>query len=453
MTWITKDKHFYKNVLALAIPISLQHLVTFLVGFADNVMVGRLGDDAVSGVYLGGQLQFLLQQLVVGLGSALLILTAQYWGKGDTAPIKRLIALVLRIGVIAALIMSLVMGLFPAQILSLFSDEAGALREGVAYLRIQSLSYLFFAVSQILIYAMRSVETTRVGMMASLVTLVFNVVLNEVLIFGRLGLPAMGVRGAAMATLVARIMECAAVAVYVFLIDQKLQMRLREIFAPAGRLLGHYLRYGLPVIAGDLVWAVNLMCQGAIVGHFTADIITAVSVTNTMNSLIYVWLNGLWGGVSIVIGKTVGAGKREKVKEYARTCQLLFIGVGLVSGALVFFGKEIFLLMYQGISSAAVSTARLLMTVLSCTIVGTCYQACCLGSLVKAGGDTSFVFKNDTIFVFCVVLPSALIASRLGAPIWVVFLCLKSDQILKCIVAAIKVNRFRWIRELTSEQG
>ncbi|MBQ7321934.1 MAG: MATE family efflux transporter [Clostridia bacterium] len=453
MTWITKDKSFYKNVFTLAIPISLQHLITFLVGFADNVMVGRLGDDAVSGVYLGGQLQFLLQQLVVGLGSALLILTAQYWGKGDTTPIRRLIGLVIRIGALSAILMSLATGLFPEQILSLFSDEAGAIREGVAYLRIQSLSYLFFAVSQILIYAMRSVETTRVGMMASLVTLVFNVVFNELLIFGRLGLPAMGVRGAAMATLIARIMECAAVAIYVFLIDQKLQMRLREIFAPAGKLVGHYLRYGLPVIAGDLVWAVNLMCQGAIVGHFTADVITAVSVTNTMNSLIYVWLNGLWGGVSIVIGKTIGAGKREKVKEYARTVQLMFLGVGVLSGALVFFGKELFLLMYQGISAEATTTARLLMTVLSCTIVGTCYQACCLGSLVKAGGDTSFVFKNDTIFVFLVVLPSAIIASRLGAPIWVVFLCLKIDQLLKCIVAVIKVNRFRWIRELANEKG
>lgn len=453
MTWITKDRHFYKNVFTLAIPISLQHLITFLVGFADNVMVGRLGDDAVSGVYLGGQLQFLLQQLVVGLGSALLILTAQYWGKGDTTPIRRLIGLVLRIGAVAAILMSLATGLFPEQILSLFSDEAGAIREGVAYLRIQSLSYLFFAVSQILIYAMRSVETTRVGMMASLVTLVFNVVLNEILIFGRLGLPAMGVRGAAMATLIARIMECAAVTVYVFLIDKKLQMRLREIFAPAGKLVGHYLRYGLPVIAGDLVWAVNLMCQGAIVGHFTADVITAVSVTNTMQNLVYVWLNGLWGGVSIVIGKTIGAGKREKVKEYARTVQLMFLGVGIVSGCLVFFGKELFLLMYRGISVEATATARLLMTVMSCTIVGTCYQACCLGSLVKAGGDTSFVFKNDTIFVFLVVLPSAIIASRLGAPIWVVFLCLKSDQILKCIVAAIKVNRFRWIRELANEKG
>ena len=453
MRWITKDKHFYRNVGMLAIPIAFQHMLTFLVGFADNVMVGRLGDDAVSGVYLGGQLQFLLQQLVVGLGSALLILTAQYWGKGDTAPIKRLIGLVLRIGAVASLVLTLATGLFPEQILSLFSDEAGALREGVDYLRIQSLSYLFFTVSQILIYAMRSVETTRVGMMASTITLVFNIVLNELLIFGRLSLPAMGVRGAALATLISRMIECTAVVGYVFLADRKLRMRLREVFAPAGKLLGHYLRYGLPVIAGDLVWAVNIMCQGAIVGHYTADIITAVSVTNTMNSLVYVWLNGLWGGVSIVIGKTVGAGQREKVKEYARTCQLLFVGVGLISGSLVFGGKELFLMMYQGISAEATATARLLMTVLSCTIIGTCYEACCLGSLVKAGGDTSFVFKNDTIFVFCVVLPSALIASRLGAPIWVVFLCLKSDQVLKCIVAAIKVNRFRWIRELATEKG
>lgn len=448
-TWITKDKSFYHNILKLAIPISLQHMVTFLVGFADNVMVGRLGDDAVSGIYLGGQIQFLLQQLIVGLGSALLIMTAQYWGKGDTAPIRRLIGLVLRIGGVAALALTAVTAAMPRAILSLFSDEVGALDEGAAYLRILAFSFLFFAVSQILIYAMRSVETTRIGAMASVVTLAVNVSLNYLLIFGKLGLPALGVRGAAIATLIARVVECGIVVGYVFLVDRKLCMKVREIFVPSGKLWRHYLRYGLPVIAGDLVWAVNIMCQGAIVGHYTADVITAVSVTNTMNNLIYVWLNGLWGGVSIVIGKTIGEGRRETVKEYARTCQLLFIGVGLLSGALVFGSRPLFLMLYRGISVSAAETAKLLMSVLSVTIIGTCYEACCLGSLVKAGGDTSFVFKNDTIFVFLVVLPSALIARMLGAPIWVVFLCLKSDQILKCIVAAVKVNRFRWIRELT----
>jgi Na+-driven multidrug efflux pump len=155
--------------------------------------------------------------------------------------------------------------------------------------------------------------------------------------------------------------------------------------------------------------------------------------------------------VSIVIGKTIGQGRRETVKEYARTVQLLFIGVGILSGTLIFSCKDLFLSLYGGISPEASAAARLLISVLSVTIVGTCYEACCLGSLVKAGGDTSFVFKNDTLFVFCVVLPSAFLASRLGAPIWAVYLCLKSDQILKCFVAAVKVNRFRWIRELTGE--
>ena len=143
MRWITKDGNFYKTVLMLAVPISLQHLVTFLVGFADNVMVGRLGDDAVSGVYLGGQVQFLLQQLVVGLGSALLILAAQYFGKGDTATVRRLTSLVLRIGVVASVILSFVTALFPRAILSLFSNESGPLSEGVPYVRILAFSFLF----------------------------------------------------------------------------------------------------------------------------------------------------------------------------------------------------------------------------------------------------------------------------------------------------------------------
>ncbi len=449
MKWVTKDRSFYKTILSLALPISLQNLVTFLVTFADNVMVGTLGDNAVSGIYLGGQIQFLLQQLVTGMGSALLILTAQYWGKKEPAAIRRLVGLAVRLGGSAALFLSLFSGLFPRQLLRLFTNEEGALSEGTAYLRILCISFLFFTVSQILVYAMRSVEAARIGAYVSGVTLILNVSLNWVLIFGKCGIPALGVRGAALATLIARMVECMIMLFYVFKKDRRLNMRLRELFAPAQGMLRHYLRYGLPVIAGDLVWAVNILCQGAILGHYTADVIAAASITNTLNNLIYVWLNGLWGGVSIVVGKTIGAGRLETVKEYARTCQLLFLGVGLLSGGLIFGFKGLFLSLYQGVSPGARAVAKQLMSVLSVTIIGTCYEACCLGALVKAGGDTAFVFKNDSLFVFLVVLPSAVIASRFGCPVWFVFLCLKSDQLLKCMVAAVKVNRFGWIRQLT----
>lgn len=448
MRWITKDRYFYKTVLHLAMPISLQALVTFLVGFADNVMIASLGDAAISGVAFGGQVQFLLQQLIVGMGSAMLIMTSRYWGKKEMAPIRRILGLVLRLGGAVALLMTALSFFLPRQLLGLFTDQKASLEEGTAYLRILCLSFLFYAVSQLLVFAMRSVETAQIGAIASVAALGVNVLLNWLLIFGPGPFPQLEVRGAAIATLCARGVECGVMLFYVLRRDQKLRMRLREIFAPSKGLWKQYLRVGLPVIAGDMVWATNILCQNALLGHYTEDISAAASITNTMNNLIYVALNGLWGGVSILIGKTIGEGKREKVKEYARTCQLLFLSVGLVAGGVVFFGKGPFLRLYGGISADARSAALAFMTVLSVTIIGTCYQACCLGSLVKAGGDTSFVFKNDSIFVFLVVLPSAFLASHFGAPVWVVFLCLKCDQILKCAVAVVKVNRYRWIKKI-----
>lgn len=451
MRWITRDKGFYKSILTLAVPISLQALVTFLVGFADNVMISRLGDAAVSGVLFGNQIQFLLQQVVIGMGSALLILNAQYWGKGDASSIRRLIGLVLRLGAVVALVFAALSFLMPRTLLGFFTNQAASLAQGVAYLRILCVSFLFYVVSQLLVFAMRSVEAARIGAVASAIALGVNVVFNQLLIFGVGPFPAWGVRGAAVATLMARATECGVMLYYVFVKDRKLCLRLKDLFSSAEGLWKQYIRYGLPVIAGDLVWAVNILCANALLGHYPDYVSSAASITNNLNTLIYVVLNGLWGGVSVLIGKTVGEGKRETVKEYARTCQLLFLGVGLVAGAVVFFGKAPFLAMFRGISAEARQTALSFMTVLSVTIIGTCYEACCLGSLVKAGGDTAFVFKNDTIFVFLVVLPSAFLASYLGAPLWVIFLCLKCDQLLKCIVAAVKVNRYRWIKEITKD--
>lgn len=454
MKWITRDRYFYKTVFTLAIPISLQGLITFLVGFADNVMIGQLYDEAVSGVYIGGQIQFLLQQLVVGLGSGMMILSTQYWGKGEMEPIRRLLGLVLRIAGFCAAAITAVSFFLPRQVLSFFSSDPGTLSEGAAYLQILCWSFLFYAVAQILVFSMRSVEQVRIGVVASAIALVVNILLNSLLIFGLWGFPALGVRGAAIATLIARMVECTVLIVYVFRVDRRLQMRLGDVFRSSAGMLRQYLRYGLPVAAGDLVWAVNILCQTAILGSYSApgvateSVTAAASITNNINNLIYVWLNGLWGGVSILIGKTIGEGRRDRVREYARTCQIIFIGIGLLSGALVFGCRGFFISLYQGVSAGTRAVANQFLSVLSVTIIGSCYEACCLGSLVKAGGDTSFVFKNDTIFVFLVVLPSAIIASRLGAPVWVVFLCLKSDQLLKCIVAAVKVNRFRWIRDL-----
>lgn len=450
MALFTKDRSFYRSLILLAVPISLQNLVTFAVNFADNVMIGSLGDDAISGVYVGGQLQSVVQMFVGGIEGAILILAAQYWGKKDRDSIRKVVSIGVKFALGVGLFTTLVAVLFPQWVIRIFTTEPGVIREGAAYVQIVGFTYLFFSVSQVMIAAMRSVETARIGLYISCMALVVNVCLNYVFIFGHLGFPAMGVRGAAVATLISRIMEMCVSIGYVFFVDKKLRFGWRDLLHTDGQLLRDFVRYGLPIIGGQVVWAVNSLANTKILGYYSAGVIAAASITGMLHNLVYVWMNGMSSAVGIITGKTVGAGQYEKMKEYSKTVQMIFLFVGLISGAAVFLFRDGFISLYNA-SPEAQEYSRQFINVISVTIIGTCYQAACLFGLVKSGGDISFVFKNDTIFVFLVVIPSSLIAMWLGAPPWVVFACLKCDQILKCFVAIVKINRYNWMKNLTRD--
>jgi len=446
---LTRDKSFYKSLVALSIPIALQNLLTFCVNLADNVMVGSLGDSAVSGMYMGNQIQTLLQVFSVGIEGAVLILAAMYWGKKDIKSIKKIVSIGLSFCVAVGAVLTALCAFFPDWIISLFTNDASTVSVGAEYLGIVSFSYVFFCITQALIASMRSVEMTGIGFFVSLLSLGVNVGLNYVLIFGKLGFEAMGVRGAAIATLIARICERLCMIWYVFFKDKRLNYTFSDLFRYDKGLCLDFFKYGLPIIAGQLVWACNMLSASAIMGRQSAEgAVTALSIANTVNNLAYVVMNGMSGAVGIITGKTVGAGKEEKMKEYARTVQAIFLCLGVITGLSVFLVRDPVISLYN-ISPEAVAEARKYILVLSFTIVGTCYQAACLFGLVKSGGDISFVMKNDFFFVFFVVLPSAVIATYLNAPAWLVFLCLKSDQIFKCFVAAVKINRFDWMKNLT----
>ena len=450
MAVFTKDRSFYRSLVTLAVPISLQNLVTFAVSFADNVMIGSLGDDAISGVYIGGQLQSVLQMFVGGIEGAILILAAQYWGKKDTQSIRKVVSIGIKFALAVGLLSSLVAVLFPQWVIRAFTTEPGVIQEGAAYVQIVGFTYLFFSVSQVMIAAMRSVETARIGLYISCMALVINVCLNYVFIFGHFGFPAMGVRGAALATLVSRILEMCVGVGYVLFVDKKLRFGLKDLLHTDRQLLRDFIRYGLPVIGGQVVWAINSLANTKILGYYSAGVIAAASITGMLHNLVYVWMNGMSSAVGIITGKTVGAGQYEKMKEYSKTVQMIFLFVGLISGAAVFLARDGFISLYNA-SPEAQAYSRQFINVISVTIIGTCYPAACLFGLVKSGGDISFVFKNDTIFVFLVVIPSSLLAMWLGAPPWVVFACLKCDQILKCFVAIVKINRYNWMKNLTRD--
>ena len=448
---ITRDKSFYRNLIMLAIPISLQNLITFLVNMADNVMIGTLGDDAISGVYMGGQLQTVIQMFIGGIEGAVLILAAQYWGKKDTKSIKKIVSVGAGFAVFFGVIFTLAAVIFPKEIILIFTREEGVVIEGTKYLQIIGFSYLFFCISQVAIAAMRSVETARIGLYVSLLALVVNIGLNYVFIFGIEGIiPAMEVEGAAIATLISRFIEMTAVLLYVRFKDKKLKLRLKDLIHYDKTIAKDFIKYGLPLVGGQVVWSVNMLANSMILGRYSSGVMAATSIAGMLSNLAYVFINGLSNSVGIITGKTVGQGLYDKMKEYAKTVQVIFLCLGLITGLGVFLIRDPFISMYNT-SPEGITYAREFINVLSITTIGTCYQASCLFGLVKSGGDITFVFKNDTIFVFLVVIPSAVISSFLGAPPWVVYACLKCDQILKCFVAIVKINRYDWMKNLTRD--
>ncbi|NLX69342.1 MAG: MATE family efflux transporter [Clostridiales bacterium] len=445
------SKNIYKWVLSLAAPIALQNIITMSVNLADNLMVGSLGELPLSAMYVAHQLQNILHMLIIGLTAALIILASQYWGKRDTDSVKMLIGIALKFSMSAGLLFLLITLFFPEQVIRLFTNEPHVIPEAVKHLEILRYSYIFFCVTQVLVAAMRCVETVRVGMYLSIVTFFVNVFLNWVLIFGKLGAPALGGNGAAIATVIARILETVLIILYIRFVDRKLRIRIKDLIKSNITLVKDFFRYGFPVILGDIFWGINLATQGAIIGRLGSVATASVSIANTVFSLFSIGVYGTAGASSVIIGQTVGAGEYERVKKYARKLQVLFIIIGLISGGLLYIARDYIMLLYNVSEDTAV-LAKKLMTVLSVTMIGTSYQMSSLTGIVRAGGSVYFVLINDLIFVWLIVIPSAMIAAFVlhASPV-VVFACLKCDQILKCAVAVVKVNRFKWIKNLTRE--
>ena len=452
MRLLTRDRSFYKSLFSLALPIVLQNFISFAVNFADNLMVGRLGDTAVSAVYMGNQFQTVLQMFVFGIDAAMLIIAAQYWGIRDTKSIRRIAAMGIRWSVLVGAVIAAIVLIFPRFLLGRLTNDAAVVEAAIPYVIFVALSYVFFCASQLLISTMKSVENAKLGFYVSLIALFVNIFLNWVLIFGKFGLPALGVKGAAIATLISRIVDFLIAAVYVFVIDKRLGLKIPDLFLKAPLLRRDFIKNGAPVVAGQMVWAVNMLAYSTIMGHLSPAAITASSIVAQMENLLRVGVFGLSAALGIVTSKTVGAGKFKEMKEYATTAELIFLGIGLLSSLVIVLLKKPFVGFYD-ISEDAVRTTGQFFNVLTFTFIGTCWQATCLGGLVKSGGDTGFVFKMDSIFVFGVLIPAGVTALLLGAPAWVVFLALKCDQILKCIVAFVKINSFNWMKKLTRENA
>lgn len=447
--FFVQDKSFYRSLLALALPLCAQNFLMYGVTLADSLMVGRLGETAIGGLYVGVVYTVVLSNFMFGITSTIVILTAQYWGMRRLEPIRDIGSMAARILCVLGLIATLLALFCPRAITGFLTSDPEIIACGASYIRMVAPAFLLMTLNQGLLTMLRGVEVVRVGMINSALALCANLLLNWLLIYGHWGFPALGVPGAALATVLSRIVETGFVAWYALKYDRVLGFRLRDFLRWNPVLLRDLIRYGTPLMLGQCVWAMNQLTRGVVIGHMDARSVAIAGVADAIDGLVWMGPLGFAMAASLLVGKAIGRNAFDLVKAQARTLQVLFLGFGLVTGLLLLLGRDVILGCYN-LQPETLAMAPAFYWVLTVCSVGRCYQAPSLMGLVKAGGDTSFVFKNDSFWFFCWILPGALLAQRIfHAPDWMVYAVLLSDQVTKCFVAFVKINRFRWMKNLT----
>lgn len=446
-----RDKKFYKLLLALALPIALQDLIKFGLNLADNLMIGQLGETAISAVSLANQPFFLFSMMVFGLGSGGSVLLAQYYGKGDSLSIRRVTSVTITIALSFSVLITVLVLLLPREIMSLFSEEADVILGGVEYLRIVGFTFFFYGITNTLVLLLRGVQSIRPTVIINAIAFFINIALNWVLIGGHLGMPRLEIRGAAYATLTARVVESALMVWYVFRKDKVLKLSLRGFFPLHRGIVRNYFKYVCPVALNEFAWGLATVLVTLVLGRMGKEAVSAGSITSSVREVLSVLLFALAGAAGILIGNAVGAGKKEYAHQAARTLLVLQTGLGILMGLLLWAVIDPVLSLYA-LQPATRATTRTLLTI-TCGIVPV--DALCILSIVgilRGGGDTRFAALADQLPMWLLSVPlGALGGLRWGWTIPLTYVALRMDTVVKMVACLIRALGKRWVHDVTRE--
>lgn len=444
-----EKKAFYKLVFTLVFPMALQNLINVGVTSADVIMLGKVGETALSASSLAGQLQFIMTLIFFGLTSGAAVLTAQYWGKKDIRTIEKILAITMRYALLVSIVFTLAALFFPVPIMKIYSSELDVIKEGAEYLRIIGLSYIFIAITMIYLNVMRSVERVIISTVVYSASLVVNVIFNSIFIFGLFGLEPMGVRGAALATLIARICELLIVWFYAKKINTEVRFHVKNLFVSDKLLMKDFFTYSIPVMLNELLWGAGTSANAAIIGHLGSSVVAANSVTQVTRQLAMVIAFGIANATAIIIGKAIGEQKEELAKVYAKRFVRLTLIVGVI-GSLVILVVSQIAQSQMTLSQDARYYLKIMMFVMSYFALCQAYNSTMVVGVFRAGGDTKFGLFIDGVTLWgCSILFGALAAFVWKLPVPIVYMIIMSDEVIKIPLCTIRYKSYKWVRNVT----
>lgn len=442
---------FYRTVIALVVPMALQNLINVGVTAADVIMLGAVGEDALSGASLAGQVQYIMTLFLFGLTSGATVLTAQYWGKGDKDAIEKILGIAVKTAVFVTALFTAAALAAPGLLLRIFTSDPVVIAEGIKYLRIVAFTYVMIGITQAYLYIMRSVERVIVATVVYLLSLICNIIMNSIFIFGLFGLPAMGVSGAALGTLCARILEVVLVAGYARFFNKDIKLRLRYVIHTDKVLFGDFMKYALPVVINEVMWGLGTAANTAILGHMGSPVVAANSVAQVARQLATVVSFGLSSAAAIYLGKTIGEKKMEHARAYAKRFIGLSLIMGVLGGAVILIASPV-ASAFLSLSAEAKDYLRIMFFVMSYFVIGQALNTTMVVGIFRSGGDTRFGLILDVSTMWCCSILLGFLAAfvfKLSVP--VVYMILMSDEIIKIPITSWRYRSCKWLRDVTRD--
>ena len=441
-----RKRSLRKEIVRLALPIALQQFMTALVGACDAIMLGKLSQDAMSAVSLATQVTFVFNLFMFAFMAGENMFVAQYYGKGDYTGISQVFSLVTKIcGCIAVVFLAGTL-FFPEQLMRILTNEETLIVLGSEYLRVIGISYVFSGIAQIFLAIMKNCGAVNMSTLINGVMVILNIALNAVFIFGLSGFPKMGIKGAALATVLATVVQFLWSVGYVLCRIRAVKFSLRSC---EKKLFGRFWQKTVPLLINNLAWGIGFSMYSVIMGHLGTDAVAANGIANISKNLVVCFCLGLGNAGSIIVGNRLGADRLQEAKEVGETLTKTAIIAGIVSG-LVLIAVSPFITKMVDLTPIARGYLQKMLLISSYYIAGKSVNCMTIGGIFAAGGDSKFGMLCDSVTLWCIIVPLGCIcAFILKLPVMVVYFVLNLDEIIKLPVVYKHYKKYKWIKNLT----
>ena len=448
MRLFVNDKNFYRKALSLALPMILQGFISIGVNTTDTIMLGQFGEAQLSAASLSNSFFSIFVILCFGIGGGAVVMTSRFWGSGDRDSIRKVITIMLRISISVGVVFMLATWIMPDTILSAYTRDQEIISYGAKYYSFLCFAFLFQSISLTATLVLRSIGKATIPLLASCCSFLLNIFFNWLFIFGKLGAPRLEIQGAAIGTLIARIIECAVIFGYILVVDKKVGYRIRDFFAATGHMMPLYLRYSVPVIISDLMLAIGNNVIAVIMAQIGSSFVAANAITMVTVQICSIFSMAVAMSSSIVIGNTMGDGDKERAQGEGVTFLNISILLGIASGVLILIIKPMIIDYYE-VTDYTKDIAVRLMNAVSFVIIFRTVGAMLTKGVLRGGGDTRFLMLADILFLWVASIPLGAVAGLVfHAGPFIVFCCLNIDQIIKSVWCIFRLFRRRWMKDI-----